>query len=984
MKNIIILLVVLCTKFASAQCVNNVSTNPLNPTNSALPDNGIIILPDNTFDNQYLNRFDWFPVSNGYYSNYVPNNLSYAGITIGSLSNIMNGQNTPPYYNYIYDGPLPTGKNGWELLLLNLGRFPNNDPITNAEGRKDEVPYIVLYNKYSGIVRVFVAFGVAGQGADAVDITLSFDNTEDVSGNLRLNNGMDQALEQKTNVSLVKSIAKDPNLSTNWMSTDFQVAYDPCVCYYPSKLRIAVKKVYQSFLEAVSGSVSLPNQPLVGNNNIVNPLNFLAGINYNAETSKNGVMVYKAMSNMIDNYITNYEDYNKKLITANEHNKYVKTNLAMLKVAKYIGVLVATGVTLGGTPLFIQNGEIPMEAVQDYAFLESTSAESAEYQEMFEGVEDYQQNQLNLDFFKVASKKYNSFLTSAGKIKIETVFDIASKIFGEKMETFINQNFVTKELPVKPSMPTATFTETKFSGQITNYGDTYGPLFFTPGTFKNQQTDAPTSVTSPYEYPIYNESLGIFALLNTPKITLSKTIKNDSLIQNIIPQDPLDFNEFPTLYEHYQSWTNNYQFKLAEPLSYYFNPALDIESHDVKISLIIKGKKKLVQNSVNSQFIKNCFVDPKFSVNVESSNTNLNKYSPINSISSYKNGTNYSAFGISNNLPNQIDIDIIELITPYFSTDNFYSVASSFGLKNEIMKLFSSQYSTPQNPMLIGYDLDFEIYLKVLVNVKFNTLGEGNKPNTTTLLLTYKVPNDVNHVELVSTEIVPNLENSVNNITQYEENLTFKDVIFNGAEVKNCTLNGNVYTCQAWNDIRVFGNLSTANGYTANLIAGNQIETSPESIISPEITLSIVPILNSSQPMTEATSTNVESFCKKINPNGNNYMGNIINKIIEDSVSQSSNNQINQTDLSNYEAETALDFQLFPNPSSQLTTVIVEGNESSVTSINILDVMGKEQNLLIEGQNSQFNFDVSSLAKGMYFVKVNTSGASKTKQLIVK
>ena len=46
--------------------------------------------------------------------------------------------------------------------------------------------------------------------------------------------------------------------------------------------------------------------------------------------------------------------------------------------------------------------------------------------------------------------------------------------------------------------------------------------------------------------------------------------------------------------------------------------------------------------------------------------------------------------------------------------------------------------------------------------------------------------------------------------------------------------------------------------------------------------------------------------------------------------------------------------------------------------------MGKEQNLLIQGQNGQFNFDVSTLAKGMYFVRVNSIGASKTKQLIVK
>jgi hypothetical protein len=961
MKNIILLLLLLSTEIVIAQCLNNVSTNPLNPTNSALPNN--TSLPNN--DNKFLNRFNWFPVTNGFYSNYIPLDVSYAGINVGYLNNIMNDQFSPTYYNYIYDGPLPTGKNGWELLLLNLGRFPNNDPITDEYGKANGVPYIVLYNKYSGIIRVFVAFGVDGQGADAVDITLTFDNPQNgVSGNLRLNNGMDQALDQETNVVLVKSIAKDPNLSYKWMSTDFQIAYDPCVCWHPTKLSIQVSKTYITYVEGIAGGISLENQPLVNNSNIVNPQNYLAGINFNSDTKKNGVMMYKTINNMIDDYIKKYEDYNKKLVEVNEHNEHVKTNLAMLKVAKYVGVLIATGTTMSGTPLFIQNGEIPADAVMDYSFLEQSSLSLEAYQTLYMGLDN--SNELNLDFFKVASKKYNSFLTSAGKIKTETVFDIASKIFGEKMETFINQNFVTKDLPVKPSMPTATFTEMKFSGQMTDTSDTYGPKFFTPGTFKNQHVNAPTSVTSPYEYPIYNESLGIFALLKTPKVLISKTVH-----ENTPP------NYF------YHAWTKGYQIKLNEPLSYYFNPVLDIQSHDIKISYLIKAKKSLLSNPLNSVITNKCFIDPNFSTNLSALNCDIEKYSPIHSnTSSFMNGTNYPLVGQPTNLlPTSIDIDTLEFVSPYFDSDNFYSIIAGIGLKNEVLTNAITGPTT-LNPDLLGYVLDFEIYLKVLINVKFSTLGEGNKPNTTTILLTYKIPNDENHVELVSAEIVPNLENSIGNITQNEEDLTFEDVVFNGSTVKGCKLNGNVYTCQAWNNIRVFGDLSTANGYTVNLIAGNQIETFPESVISPEISLSIVPVLNSSQPMPEATPSYVKDFCKKLNTAGQNYQADTYNKTALDSLFESQNGANNQTDLAINQNE--LDFQLFPNPSSQLTTVVVEGNESGLATLSIFDVMGKEQDLIIQGQNSQFNFDVSTLAKGMYFVRVNTIGASKTKQLIVK
>ena len=136
--------------------------------------------------------------------------------------------------------------------------------------------------------------------------------------------------------------------------------------------------------------------------------------------------------------------------------------------------------------------------------------------------------------------------------------------------------------------------------------------------------------------------------------------------------------------------------------------------------------------------------------------------------------------------------------------------------------------------------------------------------------------------------------------------------------------------------------------------------------------------------MPEAASTYVKDFCNKLNPNGQNYQADLFNKTAVDSLLGSQNDTINPTDLAINKSENELDFQLYPNPSSQLTTVIVEGNESGLATLSVFDVMGKEQNLIIQGQNGQFNFDVSTLAKGMYFVRVNTIGASKTKQLIVK
>jgi hypothetical protein len=85
-----------------SQCINGVSTSHTAPTNNSLPNNTTV----SPSGNKFLNTFDWFPVSNGFYSNYNPINLIYASINIGTLSNIMNSQQSPYYYNYIYDGPL--------------------------------------------------------------------------------------------------------------------------------------------------------------------------------------------------------------------------------------------------------------------------------------------------------------------------------------------------------------------------------------------------------------------------------------------------------------------------------------------------------------------------------------------------------------------------------------------------------------------------------------------------------------------------------------------------------------------------------------------------------------------------------------------------------------------------------------------------------------------------------------------------------------
>lgn len=950
------------------QCYNEVSTNYLAPTNNALPDNTIVVPNGNLF----LNNFNWFPVSSqGFYSGYDPANMIYQGVTIGYLMNIMDSQSSPTYYDYIYNGPLPLHENGWELLLLNLGRFPNGDEITSAQGKSPGLPYIVIYNKYTGVIRVFFAYGLDGTGADAVDIELSFSDKNKMSGLLRLSEGRDVSLDKPSKVRLTKSIAKDPNLSYKWMSTDFQIAYDPCTCYYPSELELKFTKIYSQSIKLVGGSTSLPNQDLVNNQNIVNPTQFLANINYTNDNFKNGAVIYKSMQSMIDDYIKKYDDYNKSLVAINEHNTKVKTNLAVLKVAKTIGVLIATGVSLNGTPLLIQDGEIPMAAVQDYAYLESISAESADYQAMFQGLDGYSSTSINMDFFKVAVKSYGEIMKKAGTIDIMKVMDIASKIFGEKMENFVNQNFKTKDLPTKPSMPTATFTEYKFDGVITNEDDTYGPKFYNPGTFKNEQLTPPppTTVTSPYKYPIYNEVLGTFAMLVQPKLKFSQTVKNDSLTWEYNEPSPYNAEGLTA----YQTWTNSYQFKLEEPLNYYFNPSLDIKEKKVRVAFLIKATRIYIDPQLPSQYIlpiKSCYLDPFFNKNVTSNNANQEKYDPVFSKRVYINSP------VTSTLPALIDKNEIEFITPYFDVDALQGVVGGIGIKNEFLFDHTPFFDIQSfNLSQFGYKFVFNVQMKVLIDVEFNSTNNDGFNNQMTQVLTYDIPSQPSLFQ--SNDIVSNLENTGVDYTKFSENLVFLNTNFNGQNITGCILSGTTYTCQAWKDVKIDGVLNVSPGYNVNIFGGTEVIVTDESIVNPEIILAINPILDYSQPMPMVSSSFVKDFCKgKLGNNAPAYLAGTMEKTSSEGIEEITfiEDKVYSTDLS---------FMLFPNPANTLATVQLS-RETPGAKVQIYDLMGRENEVTIRQNDLSFELELTSLVAGVYLVKVSSIEGTITKTLIVK
>lgn len=154
--------------------------------------------------------------------------------------------------DFLYD-QLPENRDyhpedGWELLIQDLGLNMNGSISSISH------PYIVLYNKFTGIVRVFYYLREPNfeQDYDAVTIKLSF---KDETNNFRYESSnfnhktevarpIDKHLkdqnEQMPNY-LNAGLAEEYDCIGMWIHADFVMAYDPCVCNFAYKrMRIEV------------------------------------------------------------------------------------------------------------------------------------------------------------------------------------------------------------------------------------------------------------------------------------------------------------------------------------------------------------------------------------------------------------------------------------------------------------------------------------------------------------------------------------------------------------------------------------------------------------------------------------------------------------------------------------------------------------------------------------------------------------------------
>jgi hypothetical protein len=138
-------------------------------------------------------------------------------------------------------------EDGWELIIYGLGQ----DRQLNVQTGFSH-PYVVLYNKYTGILRVFYYLKTSNfsNDYDAATIKLSFNSNNDISTQSANFNHMEEVARplnnyvKNQNLQVPNTIYNGLNSSPGsgmWLQADFAMAYDACVCEYDyDEMRIDV------------------------------------------------------------------------------------------------------------------------------------------------------------------------------------------------------------------------------------------------------------------------------------------------------------------------------------------------------------------------------------------------------------------------------------------------------------------------------------------------------------------------------------------------------------------------------------------------------------------------------------------------------------------------------------------------------------------------------------------------------------------------
>ena len=294
-------------------------------TNAQCNANGIFTRPDSAVNTLYppkKNNFDW---------------MKQKYITNTTYSTAGNDSIWSPIYqpdNFIIDHlRLATDmkpSDGWEILKKDFG-FDDNAIANNP---KADFCYLFMYNKYTATLRAFIARKTPGVAF--TNALIKIEQIESTQANgisqsslLDLSEGLiplDVAFVKNKHFSSPSSFDNNEN---KWFFADFPMQYDPCTCFYTSRLKFDIQLITNSTINLEGSSTGT----IAAINNTQNILNQGAKTYSFADLiagGKKALETYKSITSFKDAQLSGLTAAHSTTPTANTANT-AKTNLNLLQ-----------------------------------------------------------------------------------------------------------------------------------------------------------------------------------------------------------------------------------------------------------------------------------------------------------------------------------------------------------------------------------------------------------------------------------------------------------------------------------------------------------------------------------------------------------------------------------------------------------------------------------------------------------------------------
>lgn len=274
-------------------------------------------LPINNERQDYINGFNW--MFNGNLPAYHPAGGigSSPGITFPMENPFLTFSNNPQlqhinYYNFSSAKPrVPANidfhpEDGWELLHRHFGFEMDNNTLIEQTTDNRLGPYFILYNRYTGIIRVLASLNQDPQQSVVTKLSFgqnSLNSTQPIySGLLNHFGSVSQSLDQPSKVSMVTKTSQFP-AGIAWFVSDFETAYDPCICNTETKLQLDFKFLNTADIK-LSGRFVGTNVPLNGSaiSPLLNSKEYLWSVYQDGFDVKGGMQTYNNIDALVNKY----------------------------------------------------------------------------------------------------------------------------------------------------------------------------------------------------------------------------------------------------------------------------------------------------------------------------------------------------------------------------------------------------------------------------------------------------------------------------------------------------------------------------------------------------------------------------------------------------------------------------------------------------------------------------------------------------------